>query len=355
MIRLRSFSLPHAAATLLLLLAGNAQAADGVLEINQAKALAGGINGDLLLDEPGFPVAIGEPGSYVLTGDLEVPDLATSAILIGADDVTLDLNGFAIRGPNTCVPGECSQVGAGVGLASFNARTTVIGGSITGMGNDCLLLFGDEAHVERLAVSHCGVDGIQAGARSIIIANRVASVRQWGIRMGTETAYANNVVALSGLSGGTAGTIKGGLATGGNICDDRLCRSDGSRRYYLTPNEVPGDQALTACPAGFHMASMWEILDTSNLTYDTDLGRTRIDSGSGPPSESRGWIRTGLYADALDEPGIGNCNGWTGSSGFGTVVSLDFQWSRVPAELVSPWDPEIRNCASTSPVWCIQN
>ena len=35
------------------------------------------------------------------------------------------------------------------------------------------------------------------------------------------------------------------------------------------------------------MASMWEIHDPSDLRYDTDLGLTLADSGSGPPSDQR--------------------------------------------------------------------
>ncbi len=62
------------------------RAADGVIEINQAAVEADG----------GFPYVISEPGSYILTGHLSVPGGNTSAIEVRADDVTLDLNGFAI-------------------------------------------------------------------------------------------------------------------------------------------------------------------------------------------------------------------------------------------------------------------
>ena len=41
--------------------AGSALAADGVIEINQARARAGGVSAD---DEPGFPVTPSRSGSY---------------------------------------------------------------------------------------------------------------------------------------------------------------------------------------------------------------------------------------------------------------------------------------------------
>ncbi len=63
------------------------RAAAGVIEINQAIVEADG----------GFPYVISEPGSYILTGNLSVPDGDTTAIEVRADDVTLDLNGFTIQ------------------------------------------------------------------------------------------------------------------------------------------------------------------------------------------------------------------------------------------------------------------
>jgi hypothetical protein len=49
----------------------------------------------------------------------------------------------------------------------------------------------------------------------------------------------------------------------------------GRRKFYVTPTLHDGAHALSACATGYHMASLWEIHDTSNLTYDTDLGVTQ--------------------------------------------------------------------------------
>lgn len=61
-------------------------AADGVILINQQKAMAGNVTPG---DGPGFPVTISKPGSYRLTGNLTVADANTTGILITADHVTL--------------------------------------------------------------------------------------------------------------------------------------------------------------------------------------------------------------------------------------------------------------------------
>jgi hypothetical protein len=71
----------------------------------------------------GFPFVISQPGSYRLTGNLTV-DQNTTAIQIGADNVTLDLNGFAIIGPTVCsgAPLICTPSGSGSGVVADQAN-----------------------------------------------------------------------------------------------------------------------------------------------------------------------------------------------------------------------------------------
>lgn len=129
------------------------------------------------------------------------------------------------------------------------------------------------------------------------------------------------------------------------------------RRYYLTTESYQGGSALSACAAGFHMASLWEIFDTSNLEYDTTLGITADDSGHGPPAGSGGWIRTGYFdSDTLGGPGKLNCNSWTESvpGSYGTVVTLGSDWGAA-ATAVSPWDSMIAVCMDGWQVWCVED
>src|SRR5581483_7661707 len=48
-----------------------ARAVDGVIEINHARALAGGVTAS---DLPGYPITIDQSGSYRLTGNLTAKD-----------------------------------------------------------------------------------------------------------------------------------------------------------------------------------------------------------------------------------------------------------------------------------------
>ena len=118
-----------------------------VMLIDQKAAASGATPGDA----PGFPVTIAQPGSYRLISNLVVPDGGTTAIEITADNVTLDLNGFAIKGPNVCTPNptRCTiSGGAGIGVkavhptAASPANVRVMNGTVTGMGGHGIRMLG---------------------------------------------------------------------------------------------------------------------------------------------------------------------------------------------------------------------
>jgi len=132
-----------------------------------------------------------------------------------------------------------------------------------------------------------------------------------------------------------------------------------SRHFYLTQTNVAGSQVLTACAAGFHTASVWEILNPSNLTYDITLGLTQADSGSGPPI-AKGWVRTG--ANAITQTGNtwtdelpSNCTAWTSSDpmDIGAVVTLVWYWGN--GTQMAPWRQTYSACSQLMPVWCLEN
>ena len=139
------------------------------------------------------------------------------------------------------------------------------------------------------------------------------------------------------------------------------------RTFYLTQTQHNGSQPLSACAQGYHMASLKEIFDTSNLRYNTELGFTDSDSGFGPPSgftvggdpvNAAGWIRTGGPPHDGGVIGAANCKVWTENSDgdLGTVVFLEPVWSHLtPTTVISPWVGETRSCSGASRVWCVQD
>ena len=123
--------------------------------------------------------------------------------------------------------------------------------------------------------------------------------------------------------------------------------------YYLTPGTYTGDQVLSACALGFRAAALWEILDTSNLRYNTRLGYTRKDSGFGPPVTG-GWVRTGAASGSTGAPGASNCNVWTSGSGLdvGSYASLPGIWDAGFEDYMG-WNVDTAACSDSVRVWCV--
>lgn len=199
---LRTFGV---AAALLALTSHAAFAVDGVVLIDQNKALAGNVTPG---DTPGFPVTISQPGSYRLSGNLTVPDANTTAIVIAPDvvGVTLDLNGFAIIGPTVCggFPIACAPLGNGNGVFSADGRAgSVRNGTIIGMGSTGVSLGGAGSSIENVTATSNGGHGIYV-ALGTATHNRVIKNRL------------NGVLATNALVTLTFASQNGGAGIGGN-------------------------------------------------------------------------------------------------------------------------------------------
>ena len=162
----------------------------GVVTIDRDNAAAGGVtNGDA----PGFPVTLSEPGSYRLESNLTVLDASTTAIEITADDVTVDLNGFVVSGPNVCPsPGVCDFSFGGTGIVSTADHSTILGGTVRGMGGAAIAL-GKYARVERVDVRHNGSIGIRVGLDSLV-SDSVAELNfTYGLSAGNGSLVLRNI------------------------------------------------------------------------------------------------------------------------------------------------------------------
>jgi hypothetical protein len=130
------------------------------------------------------------------------------------------------------------------------------------------------------------------------------------------------------------------------------------RQYYRTwDSYTPTLEYLnTACAQGYHFASIWELLDPSNLEYNNTLGWNELDSGEGPPTWRYGWIRTGYNsAGQTGIDGQDNCNAWTSDAveDRGTQASLSWQWGS--KEELHVWHFDWNTCSIRYPVWCVED
>ena len=128
--------------------------------------------------------------------------------------------------------------------------------------------------------------------------------------------------------------------------------TDAMRRFYLAGPQV-ATSAPDGCATGYHFASLWEILDTSNLVYDTALGVPGPDGGSGPPTTWPGWVRTGYTSSSVNTPGQGNCSAWQMTTGFGTTVRLASDWAA--GGDMHAWDASTAPCVNPAHVWCVED
>lgn len=192
---------------LALMASGPAQAVDGVIEINQVKAKVGGVTPG---DTPLFPVTISQPGSYRLTGNLDVTDASarppgtlaenTTAILVTAGNVTIDLNGFTIKGPTVCSGSgstvTCSPTGSGRGIDASGAGqigVAVMNGTVRGMGQEGVILTGGGGgQVEKVLTQSNGGTAIAASTVANCKANYNGNVGIEATTVTNCTAFFNH-------------------------------------------------------------------------------------------------------------------------------------------------------------------
>jgi hypothetical protein len=192
-------------------------AADGVVLIDQNQATQGNVTPG---DDPGFPVTISQPGSYRLTGNLTLPDMNATAILITADHVTLDLGGFSIIGPVVCTanPTKCAR-GAGIGVLAGNIGTAgrrgtrVLNGSISGMGFDGIQITGDASSVEKISSDNNGGNGIWLTGGNVVDSvaslNGSSGIVATSVRGSTSFQNRGDGIRVSGLATGNIATSNG--------------------------------------------------------------------------------------------------------------------------------------------------
>jgi hypothetical protein len=150
-----------------------------------------------------------------------------------------------------------------------------------------------------------------------------------------------------------------GVTSSSTAGADEITAAGGDKpHFYVTNTSYATNQVKTACATGYHMASLWEILDVSNLIYDYDhpAAHVKDDSGKGPPSFWNGWIRTGQDSSSSSTTGTGNCLNWTSTDSgvYGVAVRLPGTWETDPGDIFT-WDATAFNCGYIGPVWCVKD
>ena len=159
---------------------------------------------------------IHQPGSYYLTGNITTNG-AGYCITVQADNVTIDLNGFALLGNANGKHG-----GSGIQIPGYHG-VTIRNGSIDGWTDNGIqgADFGGTAVatqllVENIAASNCGTNGILGGNYSVV-RRCMAQGCHFGIETLTGSTIEDCVVtnnSFAGIEGGIRSLVTGCNATG---------------------------------------------------------------------------------------------------------------------------------------------
>lgn len=148
---------------------------------------------------------ISQPGSYYLTGDI-VGVSGKNGIEINSDNVTLDLNGFELRG----VPGALH----GIRMSLRRQRVSLRNGVISNWGGDGASLSIDSGIVEN----------VRFGNNSL-----------WGLTLGS-TSFGGRVSGCNFINnGGLSSSFGGGMSVGGGAVVEN-CSVYGSSGYGIQVN-----------------------------------------------------------------------------------------------------------------------
>lgn len=243
-----------------------AHAGDGVIEINQTKALAGGVNA---CDTPGFPVTICDSGSYRLTSNLTHG--TNAAIVIGIADVNLDLNGMTVRGDNSCTTGpggwvvSCVFVFQFASIVAGSPRVTVANGRVVGSRGFGVAL-ADAAEIRDVQVSDNGRAGVLLGGRSS--ASNVSAIGN--LTHGLDCSGACNLSDIEAANNGDYGIRVGdhGRIARAVLRQNRFALLSGAR---ARASDIVATANGNGVALGSH-ASAEDIVASNNGSYGILLG-----------------------------------------------------------------------------------
>jgi hypothetical protein len=248
-------------------IAGPVSAIDGVIEINQASALAGGVTPT---DTPGLPVTIDSPGSYRLTGSLVASPGQTNVhaiVVTTAAGVTIDLNGFVLQGPSVCSNLQaCTPAGTARGIDANGPAVRVRNGTVRGFPGGGLVL-GVQTRIDEVHAIGNGGDGIRVQDFAIVTACSVSTNVAHGIHAGMSSTLDRNTADTNGGNGiqtgvgslitrnATAGNAIGIAAGGTSIVSQNSARANTSVGIACTGCSLVANSAHGNNGVGFQLDS----------------------------------------------------------------------------------------------------
>jgi hypothetical protein len=212
-------------------------AVDGVVLIDQNRALAGNVTPG---DAPGFPVTLSVRGSYRLSSSLIVP-AETDGIVIAADGVSVDLNGFQIVGDGGGA-GVTEGLGATFGLSVRN-------GSVSGFSNG-IFIAARASEIRDIRAFNNTSAGIRV-ASGILVTGNSLTRNGIGIKAFRDSLITGNVASFNdvGIDALQNSTISGNTTAGNIVGIKVLCPSGlvGNTSDGNLELDIDEDVQITPC------------------------------------------------------------------------------------------------------------
>lgn len=302
-------------------------------------------------DGSNYTYRITQPGSYYLTGDL-VGTASDWGIQITASDVTIDLNGFTLRG----VPGAIAGIVTDAGRNNITVRNGTIANwpfgavIVTGSGSGastvvedvrCIsnggqnIVVGVNSRITRCLIENAGSYGIYApSGKSIIESCTVRVAGFYGI-----IAHECSIVrdcTVSGVNGVGIAGIAGSVVSS---CSTTAC---------TTGVYVEGGSTVTCCTARANTSQGFYINLGSTAVNNNALGNgTSIADGAG-------MIVSGADNRIEGNTLTGNDKGVRVESSGNIIIrntasgNTVFNWDIVPGNAVAPIVSATTNAAAIS-------
>jgi len=253
-------------------------ASDGVLEINQTCAEK---TGCFTGDTAGFPVTIETAGSYLLTGNLTVPD--TGAIIATVAGVQINMNGFEVAGNGTCSTDvdafgrlESISCSGGTGNGIIGADL-VRGGTVRGFATGIGTAFSLILRVDEMVV-HENNTGINAVSAGLLLTDSIISTNRTGVS-GQSKAGRYTIRSCVFERNGQGLYLPNGVISESifHQNDEALRSNFGGRALVVNSSFTVNTESITGDRAVFRS----NVFDNNGTNPSgTDLGNNICDGGS---------------------------------------------------------------------------
>ena len=250
------------------------------------------------------PVTITQSGSYYLTTNLSAgAGFGGITIAFGANNVTVDLNGFTLSG---------SATNSAAGIFVLSGRVRIRNGMITGWGAEGIDAVSASGYVfEDLLVAGNGrgasaASGMRAGNDTQIIRCTVVSNSAVGILVGAHSKIESCIATANGDNGIQAG----------NQCVLERCTSDYNT---LSGFEVAQDSVLTRCAAAYNGFIGINANNNCRLADCVANSNTNVGVAIQSGSSASGCVAAGNHVGGLAAYGndlISHCSA-SGNTGSG--------------------------------------